>query len=104
MGGGKWVGAESYGGAFNYEGGSSDHQNPVRLVFDSVAWDHVKWRYFLDLLVVSLANPKSISVAEPRGVGCRRPHQRPRRPPQPRHIGAELAERDRGDLDGVHIL
>lgn len=30
----------SYGGAFRYEGGSSDQANPVQLIFDHVIFDH----------------------------------------------------------------
>lgn len=40
VGYGTWWAAGSYGGAFRYEGGSSDHANPVRLVFDHVIYDH----------------------------------------------------------------
>ena len=35
-----WADQGSYGGAFRYEGGSSDHENPVRLTFDHAVFDH----------------------------------------------------------------
>eukprot|EP01045_Picozoa_sp_COSAG04_P002343 COSAG04_NODE_85_length_27560_cov_8.621245_2_plen_240_part_00 len=42
VGFGVWFGGQAgtYGGAFQFEGGSSDDQNPVRLVFDSIIFDH----------------------------------------------------------------
>eukprot|EP01045_Picozoa_sp_COSAG04_P002415 COSAG04_NODE_88_length_27314_cov_6.056476_10_plen_648_part_00 len=42
VGRGGWFGGQTgtYGGAFRYEGGTSDHQNPVRLIFDTIIFDH----------------------------------------------------------------
>ena len=42
VGRGQWVAGQggSYGGAFRYEGGSSDHSNPVRLTFVNTIFDH----------------------------------------------------------------
>ena len=42
VGHGQWFGGQTgtYGGAFAYEGGSSDPQSPVRLVFDTIVFDH----------------------------------------------------------------
>jgi hypothetical protein len=42
IGRGIWFPGEggSYGGAFRYEGGSSDHANPVQLIFDHAIFDH----------------------------------------------------------------
>jgi hypothetical protein len=42
VGRGMWFPGQggSYGGAFRYEGGSSDHANPVRLIFDHAIFDH----------------------------------------------------------------
>jgi hypothetical protein len=42
IGRGFWFPGEggSYGGAFRYEGGNSDHANPVQLIFDHAIFDH----------------------------------------------------------------
>lgn len=42
VGHGFWIAGDggTYGGAFMFEGGSSDHSNPVRLVFDHAIFDH----------------------------------------------------------------
>ena len=42
LGIGMWFAGQggSYGGAFRYEGGSSDAANPVRLTFDHAIFDH----------------------------------------------------------------